>query len=176
MANIVDNLLGGILGSKKDGSSKKGKFFLELDESQDPKPNQAVAKVEAAVSEVVETVKPKVEAAVSEVVEAVKPKVETVVSEVVETVKPEAGKEKKSKRTSVKDKATKKQAEASQAIPAVDPQPAAPIPQPTQPAVSEIKTFAPNYLNVSFVTNSRRRPGPSLDTFKSMAKQVGPRR
>jgi NADH dehydrogenase/NADH:ubiquinone oxidoreductase subunit G len=200
MANIVDNLLG-ILGSKKDASGKKGKYFLELNESEDPKPSQVAAKVEAAASQVKEkvsqaadSVKPQVEAAASEVkekvsqaVDSVKPQVEAAASEVkekvsqaVESVKPQAeagkDKEKKSKRTSVKDRATKKQEAKSALAPTVDPKPAAPIPQPAKPAASEIKTFAPNYLNVSFVTSSRRRPGPSLNTFKNMAKDVGPRR
>ncbi|PSB04483.1 hypothetical protein [Merismopedia glauca] len=196
MANIVDNLLGGILGSKKNGSGKKGKYFLELKESEDPKPNQAVAKVEAAVSQVgenvskaVDSVKPKVEAAASQVgenvskaVDSVKPKVEAAVSQVeatvsqvVETVKPEAANEKKSKRTSVKDKATKKQQATSQPAPAVDPAPAAATAKVAKSAQSDLKTFSP-YLNVNFVSSSRRRPGPSLDAFKSMAKEVGPRR
>jgi NADH dehydrogenase/NADH:ubiquinone oxidoreductase subunit G len=179
MANIVDNLLG-IIGSKKDGSAKKGKYFLELNDSEDPKPSQVVAKVEAAASEVkekvsqaVDSVKPQVEAAASEVkekvsqaVDSVKPQVDAAVSQVAETVKPEASNEKKSKRTSVKDRATKKQEAKSAPAPTVDPKPAAPIPQPAKPAASEIKTFAPNYLNVSFVSSSRRRPGPSLNTFK----------
>ncbi len=35
-------------------------------------------------------------------------------------------------------------------------------------------TFAPNYL-LPIATTSRRRPGPSMDSFRDMARQVKPR-
>jgi hypothetical protein len=196
MANIVDNLLGGILGSKNKDSGKKGKYFLELNE-EDPKPKQVAAKVEAAVSQAADAVKPKVEAAVSKVadvadaakpkVEAAVAKVESTVSEAADKVKPQVeaaaskvadtvkSKEKKSKRTSVKDKAPKTAEAQAQPAPVADPLPAATA-KAAKPVASEIKTFAPNYWNAAFNSTSRRRPGPSLDPFKNMAKDMGPRR
>lgn len=192
MANIVDNLLG-ILGSKKAEGEKKGKYFLELDETEDPKPSQVAAKVESAVSQAadnvskaVESIKPQVEEAASQVGEkvsqavgSIKPQVEEVasqvgdkVSEVVDSVKAEVTSDssKKGKRPSVKDKATKKQQAKSEATPAVAAQPAAP--KAAKPAEPDIKTFAPDYLNTVFVTSSRRTPGPSLNSFKKMANEV----
>src|SRR5919202_1432023 len=48
--------------------------------------------------------------------------------------------------------------------------------QPNPPATNNGKaqgdsTFAPNYL-LPTASNSRRRPGPSLDMFRDMARQV----
>jgi len=46
-----------------------------------------------------------------------------------------------------------------------------PPPAPVVPQPPAIQNFAPNYL-ISTGTISRRRPGPSLASFREMARQV----
>ena len=50
---------------------------------------------------------------------------------------------------------------------------AAPEPPAPAPAEPEVKTFAPNFL-VGTTPSRRRRPGPSLNPFLDMAKNMKP--
>ncbi|ACK67811.1 conserved hypothetical protein [Rippkaea orientalis PCC 8801] len=126
---------------------KKQEFFVELDESQ-------AAKV-AAPAEAQET-QPQPEV----VAEADPGKV------VAETQPEEVANPKKGKKTSIK-KAAKKQG--------LEPQPVAVAPAATNGNVAKKQDpqeveFATKYLMVP--TGGRRRPGPSLNSFKNMARQV----
>lgn len=49
--------------------------------------------------------------------------------------------------------------------------PAAPA-KAAEPAPKGDQTFAPNYLMAAGSQNGRRRPGPSMDYFRNIAKQV----
>lgn len=53
------------------------------------------------------------------------------------------------------------------------PAPAVAAAKPVAPAEPLPQTFAPNFL-ISSGSNSRRRPGPSLNPFLDMAKQIKP--
>lgn len=140
------------IGGKKsnnDGSNapkvKKAKgFFLELDETGSTKSAAPAKQPEAEVKPA--EAAPTAPAAVT--VEA--PKAET---------KPEA-KKPEAKKAPAAAETVKIEA------------------QPNPPAASNGKvepqaelTFAPNYL-LPKPTNSRRRPGPSMDMFRDMARQV----
>jgi hypothetical protein len=153
----------GFLGGKKSKDdkdkstapkTKKAKgYFLELDETGNVK--------SAYIAEKPEPVKAAVSAAEP-------PKAEPV----VEAKKPEPAKADEAKKPEpAKAKATPKQVK-------IEAQPNPPAP----PAVasngkaepqSEL-TFAPNYL-LPIASTSRRRPGPSMDSFRDMARQVKPR-
>ncbi|NJN85470.1 MAG: hypothetical protein HC881_03075 [Leptolyngbyaceae cyanobacterium SL_7_1] len=69
-------------------------------------------------------------------------------------------------------------AAAATAVTKVDPQPgaatpvaAAPTPIPATPSDATPAVFAPNYLGAPTI-GGRRRPGPSMNRFLDMAKQV----
>ena len=66
-------------------------------------------------------------------------------------------------------KATKSQAPAEKAKPK-----AAPVaqPVPVQPKPEPVGNFATDYLIVPSSTSGRRRPGPSLSSFKDLAKDM----
>jgi hypothetical protein len=138
---------------KKLFGGQKSAYFLELDESKNPQPEKA--KEEAKAKPVEEKKAEPAKATASE--------------------KPKAESAKATKKTSVKDNA--KMAPA-------------PAPKETKPTVSDpeeiIKAAVLKNSNgkvdpaaVSFASNdsiaptmSRRRPGPSLNMFKNMARQV----
>jgi hypothetical protein len=125
---------------------KKQKFYAELDESQVSDSEMTEAPAPAPV------VEPSTEEPVA-------------VSAPETPAKAPADKKKKSKKTTAKSEAKK----------------VAPTPAPVSvPVVSKPKVeptevaFASQ--NVLFPTLVRRRPGPSLDAFKAIAKEIGPRR
>ncbi|MGL5079995.1 MAG: hypothetical protein ACRC8A_00775 [Microcoleaceae cyanobacterium] len=93
------------------------------------------------------------------------------VSKAPETEVAPAKAEKKAKKTSIKE-AKAKQAEATPATPAT-PKVLPPLNNGVTPTPAGM-TFSTDYL-VQQPTGSRRRPGPSLDMFKGMARQVGRR-
>jgi hypothetical protein len=148
---------------KKLFGGKKSAYFLELDESQKPEPakeKKAEEKKAQAPSKPVEVKK----AEPSKATEA--PKAETAA--------------KNTKKTSVKDKAKTEPTQAK-------PEPKASKPTISDPeeivraavfknssnngnAASQTNGFAAN--NVIVPTMSRRRPGPSLNMFKNMARQA----
>ncbi|MDJ0598425.1 MAG: hypothetical protein QNJ37_06260 [Crocosphaera sp.] len=134
------------------GGGKKKEFFLEFDETNDVSASEP--KVETPAPQAVETPAPEAEAPQPEAT-----------TEVVE----QPASAKKSKKKSVK-KAAKKEAPKTEIV-------------PTSPALSNGKAaqkeepteveFATKFYMIS---TPRRRPGPSLNTFKNMASQVKVRR
>ncbi|HAC62350.1 MAG TPA: hypothetical protein DCF68_02150 [Cyanothece sp. UBA12306] len=139
---MLKGLLGNLFGGKKE------EFFLELDES---KAVQSAPSAEAKKSEPEPEVVP---AATSEVA-----------TETTTEVAPQA---QKTKKTSVK-KAAKKTTKKETVTPATV---AAEMTNGKVAKKEEPKEveFATKYFIVP--TGSRRRPGPSLNSFKTMAREV----
>ncbi|MEC4983993.1 MAG: hypothetical protein SAJ37_01005 [Oscillatoria sp. PMC 1068.18] len=140
----IINFITGIFGSKKEG------FFLELNDS-DKGQSAPPKKVEAPKSEPAKT-----EATKSEPKEA------------------EAAKAEPKKPEPVATKAEPKKPEPAKAA---KPEPKKPEPVAAkaskngQVETPKETTFAPQYLAPT-PSRYRRRPGPSLNTFKDMARQV----
>ena len=168
---------GGLFGGKKskgDTSTapklKKAKgYYMELDETgnvkaadseKKPEPvKAAVATVEALKTELAEAIKP--EPAKAEAVPSQETKPEPAKAEAVPSKKKAKSEPAKAEVVSGKEK-VKIEAQPNPPAPAasngkVDPQSEA--------------TFAPNYL-ISTASKGRRRPGPSMDLFRDMARQV----
>ena len=162
-------------GDQSAGSKVKKKknsaYFLELDESEG---TQAVASAPAAPSKPVEEMQPE-PVKTAEIVEEIKP-------EPVKTAQPvEEKKPEPIKAQSTKKKKTKKKSVQAPSVPSK-------VPEGEQPAwVKAINnysnngklesesesgmTFATQYL-MPTPSNSRRRPGPSLNKFREMARQA----
>ena len=148
-------LLGGGKKSQADTStapkSKKGKgFFLELDEAGNTKPVTEAKKPEAKKPEPV-----KAES------EANDKKPEPAKAAVATLERPKAG-----------------ESEPVAEVPSgngkvkIEAQPNSPAPNLNGKVDPKAEpTFAPNYL-LSTTSSSRRRPGPSMDIFRDMARQV----
>jgi hypothetical protein len=168
MFGFIKNFFGGIFGFfGRLLGLKKSEYFMDLGESSAKEPAKvAAAKVEAVVAKV-EAAPAKVEDAVAKVgdaVAAVPAKVEAVKSDKSEPAK-KAKVEKKSK----------KEKEAVASVPAMTSEPAkvpaavtnAKVPSQAEPN----RTFAPNNL-MPIPTTTRRSPGPSMNNFREMARQV----
>jgi hypothetical protein len=161
MFGFIKNLFGGIaaffsglFGGKKsqdEASAPKAKkskgYFLELDDTGSVKAAAEAKKPEAAKAQA-----PQTEPAKAAVATLERPKAEPQAN----GAKPVAAKEVPSGKETVQVQA-----------------------QPNPPAAAtngkvepqDAGTFAPNYL-LPKATNSRRRPGPSMDMFRDMARQV----
>lgn len=156
--------LGGLFGAigKTVGLGKKSEYFLELEESKKPKSQktEAPAMVKAELAEPA-----KLKAAATPVPPPAKPEASapsTPPAQPVKAAKAEANPE------------AKPEAKA-EAKPEAKPEPKAPAPQPvksTPAPATPAQTFAPNFLVQTNSTNGRRRPGPSMNYFLDMAKQV----
>ncbi len=153
----IIGFFGGLFGGKKSlkgdtsaaPKTKKGKgYFLELEDSGNSKAAEAKKPEPAKAETAAQAKKPEpVKAAVAT---AAPPKAEPA----AQAKKPEPA------------KATTESQNGKVKIEA----------QPNPPAANNGKaqgdsTFAPNYL-LPTASNSRRRPGPSLDMFRDMARQV----
>ncbi|MGK7941504.1 MAG: hypothetical protein AB4062_15410 [Crocosphaera sp.] len=142
------------------GGGKKKEFFLELDEAQG---------VAAAKPEVKEEPAKPVPAPVTEVKEQPAEPVATQVTETppaaVTEVVPEPETKKPSKKKSIK-KTAKKEAPKTEIVPTT---PALTTNQNPQKEESEEVGFATKFF---MIPTPRRRPGPSLNTFRNMAAQV----
>ncbi|NJK37296.1 MAG: hypothetical protein HC835_10720 [Oscillatoriales cyanobacterium RM2_1_1] len=150
------------------GRGKKAEYFLTFDESQgkqsaptEPKPKKAKAE---AKSRAKQPQSKSIESG-SEVVEVI----------VVEPPEAEQPKSEKKKKKSIKEiKAEKAAQSGTSAAPKA---PSSPKPLPP------LNELAPTPAGMNFSTDhllpqptaSRRRPGPSLNMFKDMARQVGRR-
>jgi cytoskeletal protein RodZ len=86
-----------------------------------------------------------------------------------DSAKAMASQAKSANQKSVKPESLNGKAPATTAAPAPAPQPVA-VASKTEPG----QTFAPNFLITPSSNNGRRRPGPSLNRFMDMAKQVRP--
>ena len=129
------------------GGKKKDKsFFLELDESKTSQPAEAKPKEAPKIS--TETASEPVQAAA------------------IEEKKPESAQAKPQKKSVKKAKAAK----ASKPQAKTQPVAKAAAVSGNGKGEPQIANFATDYLVMQ--TMSRRRPGPSLNTFKDMARQV----
>lgn len=153
--------LGGLIGGKAKGDksstpeiapkAKKGKgYFLELDETGNTI-SEVKSKLEAVKTEVLNS--EPVQAVASAVAVAPK-KLEAAAPKKAE--KPEPAKA--STESAAQNGKVKIEAQANP-------------PAATNGKASEKVTFAPNYL-LPTASNSRRRPGPSMNMFRDMARQV----
>jgi hypothetical protein len=128
---------------------KKKKFYAELDESQASAPEVAP-----------EVAPPSASAPVAAVAE------EAVAQAAPNSPAPTAeSSQKKSKKTSVKTK-TKESTPAPATVPA--PVVSKPKVEPTEVAFASKNILTPTLV--------RRRPGPSLNVFKAIAREISPRR
>ena len=166
MFGFIKNFFGGIFGFfGRLLGLKKSEYFMDLGESSAKEPAKVApakepAKVEAAPA--------KVEAAVAKVgdaVAAVPAKVEAVMSD----------KSEPAKKAKVEKKSKKKEKEAVASLPAKTSEPAKVPAAVTNGKVSSQaesdRTFAPNNL-MPIPTTTRRSPGPSMNNFREMARQV----
>jgi outer membrane biosynthesis protein TonB len=157
---------GGLFGGKKSQDNaltapktKKAKgYYLELDDTGNAQSAAEAKKPESVKAEVQKPEPVKAEVQKPEPVKAAAataapPKVDTA----VEQKKPEPAK------ASAASKNGKVKIEAQ-------PNPPAPSNNGKIESQDEL-TFAPKYL-IPTATNSRRRPGPSMDMFRDMARQV----
>jgi outer membrane biosynthesis protein TonB len=185
---------GGILGGKKSDAKsedkslpapkgKKGSgYFLELDETGDVKPvsQEKTSASTKAKAEPTASTKAKAEPTAStkakaEPTASTKAKAEpTKTEKQPEPAKAAVATVERPKNESAK---TEKQPESKKKAAAKEVKEVKVEAQPNPPAANNGKshsTFAPNYL-ISPANNDRRRPGPSLDTFRDMARQVNTR-
>lgn len=165
-----------LLGKKKSSDEANGKVktkkkggFLELDEIEDLKNPGEIAQVAAkVVTQAVTEVKEVVTEAVGTTVEAV----ETAVDTTVESVKGKVGK--KDKKETAKKPETKTERTPAPAAPAYEQPEWVKVmyknPNETQ-TPAEPAGFATEYQTPTSTT-SRRRPGPSLNKFVNLARQV----
>jgi hypothetical protein len=171
MFGFIKNFFGGIFGFFAGLLGlKKSEYFMDLGESSAKEPAKvapakepakvAPAKVEAAVAKVEDAV-----AKVGDAVAAVPAKVEAVMS----------GKSEPAKKAKVEKKSKKKEKEPVASVPAKTSEPAqvpAAVTNGKVPSQAEpIRTFAPNNL-MPIPTTTRRSPGPSMNNFREMARQV----
>jgi hypothetical protein len=133
---------------------KKKEYFLEVDDAKGSKSPEPSAKSPKKATEPA-----KVED---------QPKVETE-TEAKGKAKDKGGK-KAEKPAKNRQKSANKEASKSQKAPEADPTPVAVSTQSNGKAEPKSVEFATKYLIVP--TGSRRRPGPSLNTFKTMAREV----
>jgi hypothetical protein len=185
---MLDKLFGG-------KSKKQNGFYLELKEDITESVNNIVPAVKETVGEKVSAVKETVEEKVSAVKETVEEKVSAVKETVEEKIadnKPTSTKvvEEKKNKTPTKKKAAKKASAKSSEKPSTEsnngqvPQvsssasysetPAwvkAMYKKNTQNEAESETTFATDNL-MPLPNRSRRRPGPSLNMFKDMARQA----
>jgi hypothetical protein len=156
------------------GKGKKSGYFLEAPEAakealSDAK--EALSDAKAALEKPAEALKAAAEKpaeALKAVKEALTPAAEATANGAAEAASKAVSTQKKFKKTkSASDDVP--QAVAPQAAPVAPAPKAAPAPE-----VPATANFATEHLIPK--NTPRRRPGPSLDMFKDMAKQVSPRR
>ena len=147
MFGFIKNLFGGIFGFLgRLLGFKKSEYFLDLGESV----AKELAKVEPAKAEPVASA--------------------PAAFEPVKSEKPEPAKKAKVEKKSKKEKEPVASVPANNAEPAKIP--AAAATNGKAPSQAEpIRTFAPNNL-MPTPTASRRSPGPSMNNFREMARQV----
>jgi hypothetical protein len=144
---------------------KKKEFFLEADpQAADAKPESkgvGQPEVAKAKAEAKPAAKPEAKAA------PVETKAAAPAAPVAAVGQPEAAAAKTTGKTSIKSR--KKGKDAAPAAAKADPTPRVdPIPAAKAPAAPV--TFAASNLLIN--STSRRRPGPSLDKFKTMARDI----
>ncbi|MGF1480981.1 MAG: hypothetical protein ACFB4I_16100 [Cyanophyceae cyanobacterium] len=170
---FVKKLFGG--KSKSDQANSKQKkgsgFFLELDESEDNQVVQAVDAVTSKVGSVTATAVDTMKSTVSQVVEEATS--DTAKEKVAAT--PPKNQQETQQQKNVKEKAKTKQTasptKSAQILQEKIPTSVKPVSDTNGQESAAEMTFAPQYL-VPTTTRPRRRPGPSMEMFKDMARQV----
>lgn len=180
------------------GRKSKG-YFLELDESEEQsatngnnpakavaaKTSQAVGaasaqleKTAAKTSQVVAAITPDTEktktAKTPQVATATPAKAEK--TEAAKNSQPAAAASAKAKKTDANNNQPAPKVELVQTAEGVKAEPAKPtkVSASTNGQAQTETTFAPKYLNPAQSSNGRRRPGPNMNTFLDMARQVKP--
>ena len=177
MFGFIKNFFGGILGFfGRLLGLKKSEYFMDLGESSAKEPAKvAPAKVEDAVAKVEAVVPAKVEAAVAKVEDAVAKVGDAVAAVPAKVEAVMSGKSEPAKKAKVEKKSKKKEKEPVASVPAKTSEPAqvpAAVTNGKVPSQAEpIRTFAPNNL-MPIPTTTRRSPGPSMNNFREMARQV----
>jgi hypothetical protein len=143
------------------GKGKKSEYFLEAPPSTNGAETPKAPEAKAAEA-------PAPLQAVTEALAPAKELVSNGAAEVVEAAKATTKKIKKSKSAEAKTAEAKESAPAAPS-PAVAAKPTVSVPQP-----EPVKNFATDHLMP--LNMPRRRPGPSLDMFRNMAKDVTPRK
>ena len=165
-----------------NGKKRKSKgYFMELDEETEVQPfdgsqviSNPVAAAKSAAKELAKAAEPvaaKVTAATKELAKTAEP-VAAKVTATKEPAKTQESATAKSGKVKLKPEEVElvQTAEGVRAEPA---KPATPI-SPNGQSHTET-TFAPKYLIPSNSSNSRRRPGPNMNPFLDMARQVNTR-
>jgi type IV secretory pathway VirB10-like protein len=178
----IFSFLGGLLGGKKaeadtestakiaPKAAKSNGFYLELDETGSTKSEPKALKAEPAKAAAAAVAEP-AKAAAAVVAAATEPVKAAVATIEAAPEKVEAALTEKKAKTLKSAKAAKaKAAESENSKVTVEAQPNPPAPE-TNGKVADQVTFAPNYL-MPTASSSRRRPGPSMNTFRDMARQV----
>lgn len=134
---------------------KKDKFFLELKEDAAKAVGQAVGQAEKAIEKTTETISQVVDSKTAE---------PTKVEKAAQAKAAAPAEKTKEKKTSVKDKKAKGKTEATQPVVEAKPAPA------SQNGKVDPTGVAFASKNPVTSTLTRRTPGPSLNTFKEMAR------
>ncbi|PPS45056.1 hypothetical protein [Chroococcidiopsis sp. TS-821] len=170
---------------------KRNGYFMELDEAEETQPTkvkeqvtQALEPVAAKLNEVAQKAEPitaKVTEVAQKTAEPVAAKVKEVTQKTEEPVTAANSKEAEqpaiaAKSTKAEEPATATQApkvQLEQTAEGVKPVPAKPSATSTINKPQTETTFAPKYLNPTTASsNGRRRPGPNMNSFLDMARQV----
>ena len=175
--------------NKSAGTKKKRKnngYFMELEEEDNLPVNgkqvkQALEPVAAKLNEVKNEVAQKAEPVTAKLTEAVK-KTEEAAPDTKKAAKAETPKAKEPVTVGKSTKSSKAEEPASatkapkvqleQTAEGVKPVPAKPAASSTMNKPQTETTFAPKYLNPAASSNGRRRPGPNMNSFLDMARQV----
>ncbi|MBW4577569.1 MAG: hypothetical protein KME08_20235 [Aphanothece sp. CMT-3BRIN-NPC111] len=180
MFGFIKNLFNGILGfitglfgpkqsqdkqSSLPKAKKGGGYFMQLDESEDSKPT---ATSQAAKSNSAAEAKKSEQPASQSAAEAKKSEQPAAEAKKPEQPTPEAKKPEPAKAPA--RAATAEPAKKEAAAEPKKPEPVAANNGKVQP--QKTSTFAPDYLIQTSSSTSRRRPGPSMDMFRDMARQV----
>jgi len=174
--------------NKSAGSKKKRNngYFMELEEENNLPVNgkqvkQALEPVAAKLNEVKNEVAQKAEPVTAKLTEAVQ-KTEEAAPDTKKAAKAETPKAKEPVTVGQSTKSSKAEEPASatkapkvqleQTAEGVKPVPAKPAASSTMNKPQTETTFAPKYLNPAASSNGRRRPGPNMNSFLDMARQV----
>lgn len=175
--------------SAKKKRNRNG-YFMELDEAEEMQPanvkeqvTQALEPVTAKLNEVAQKAEP-IAAKVTEVAQKTAEPVANKAKEVTQKTEEPAtvAKSQKAEQPATAAKSTKAEepvtatqapkVQLEQTAEGVKPVPAKPAATSTISKPQTETTFAPKYLNPAASSNGRRRPGPNMNSFLDMARQV----
>ena len=178
----LKKLFGGNKGNKSEsnasakGNKKDGKFFMELDEVVDSA-TSALDSAVGAVSTTVSKVTDEIQSGSAQDKKPAPPSSKETASAKTKQEQPAAFEEKQNepaKVTATERKSKKSPAESASVLQEKIPTSVKPVKTESGNGKGdkpENMTFAPQYLTPT-TTQPRRRPGPSMEMFKDMARQV----